>query len=168
MISSDCFTHIWVLSRGMVSPAVVLVSPVGKNVVLRVHILALKVGPFRFYNTTSVLPQCTTSLTSLCLNCILFLGLLSGVIHAIFLKFLLQNCLLPRSTLLVRCCVSIVQGFWLRGGIHTDLGVLPGRHVLSNLLGGFHTFLLLPLHICIHCVLFLWGYICLQIIMVSL
>ena len=34
------------------------------------------------------------------------------------------------------------RGFCLRCGIHTALGVLPGRCVVSDLLGGVHTYLL--------------------------
>ena len=58
--------------------------------------------------------------------------------------------------------------FCLRGGIHTAIGVLTGHHVLSALLGRVRTFHLLPLHRCIHCMLFLRGYIFLQILVVSL
>ena len=65
MIVSDCFFHIRVVSRGMVSPAVFLVSCVGNIVVLHVHILVLKVGLFLFNSPTSVLPQCATLLYSL-------------------------------------------------------------------------------------------------------
>ena len=49
--------------------------------------------------------------------------------------------------------------FGLRGGIHTALGVLTGRRVLSVLFGEVRTFPLLLLHICIHCVIFLRDYI---------
>ena len=45
---------------------------------------------------------------------------------------------------------------------------LPGLHVISDLLGGLYTFPLLPLYRHIHCVIFLWVYICLQILVVSL
>ena len=37
LISSDCFFHIWVVSRGMVSPGFFFVSRVGKNVVLHIY-----------------------------------------------------------------------------------------------------------------------------------
>ena len=70
MIASDCSLHILVVYRGMVSPAVFLVSHVGKHVVLRLHILALKVGPFIFLSPTLVISQCTTSLPSMWLPCI--------------------------------------------------------------------------------------------------
>ena len=82
LIASDCSYHKRVVARGIVSPAVVLVSCVGKHVVLRVHILSLKVGPFLFHSPTLVIYQCTTFLTSLWLPCILFLVLLSGVRRA--------------------------------------------------------------------------------------
>ena len=55
------------------------------------------------------------------------------------------------------------MGFCFRGGIHMYLGALPGRHVIYDLLGVVHTFHLLPLHRCIHCVIFLWDCICQQI-----
>ena len=61
------------------STAVVYVSRVGKHVVLRIHILALKVGAFIFHSPNLVLSQCTTSLPSLWLPCILFPVLLSGI-----------------------------------------------------------------------------------------
>ena len=84
MIGSDFYFHKRVVSRGMVSPAVVLVSRVGKHVVLRVHILEFKVGPFLFHSTTLVLSQCTNFLPNLWLPCILFLVLILGVRSAIF------------------------------------------------------------------------------------
>ena len=60
-------------------------------------------------------------------------------------------------------------GFFSWGGvIHTALGFLLWRHVISVLLGGVRTFPLLTLYICIHCVLFLQDYIFLQILVVSL
>ena len=68
----------------------------------------------------------------------------------------------------MNCCVSILRFFCLICGIHTALGVLTGSHVLSILLGGVFTFPLLPLHICIHFVIFLRDYILLQITVVSL
>ena len=48
MIASDFSFHKRGVSRGMVSTAVVLVSRVGNHVVLRIHILVLKVGPPHF------------------------------------------------------------------------------------------------------------------------
>ena len=69
---------------------------------------------------------------------------------------------------MVVCCVSIFQELLLRGGIHKDLAVLPGCHLISVLLGRFCTLPLLPLHRCIHCVIFLRDYILLQILVVSL
>ena len=71
----------------MVIPGVVLVSRVGINVVLHVHILELKVGPCICHSPTSVIPQCTTLLPSLWLPFILFLVLLSGVMHALSQTF---------------------------------------------------------------------------------
>ena len=62
LISSDRLSHRLVVSRGMVSPAVVLISRVGRNVVLRVHIPALKFGLFLFHSPTSVLSSCTNFL----------------------------------------------------------------------------------------------------------
>ena len=67
----------------MVSPVVILVSRVGNHVVLRVYILALKVGPLLFHGPNLVLSQYTTTLPSLWLPCILFLVLRSGVRRAI-------------------------------------------------------------------------------------
>ena len=168
MIASDCFFRMWVVSRGMVSPGVVLVYRFGSNVVLRVHILVLKVGPCLFYGPTSVLSQCTNLLPILWLPCICLLVLLPGLRHALPPNILLQNHWLTRWSLLVGCCVSVVQGFFFGGGIHTTIGVLPGNNVPSVLFGGFHTFPFLPVWRCIHCVLFLWDYIFPQIPVVSL
>ena len=84
MIASDCYFHQRVVSRGMVIPTVVLVSCVGKHVVLYVHILALKVGTFLYHSTTLVISQCTSSLTSTWLPCILFLVMILGVRRALF------------------------------------------------------------------------------------
>ena len=50
LIASDFYFHKRVLSRGMMSPALVLVSCVGKHAVLRVDVLALKVGPLIFHS----------------------------------------------------------------------------------------------------------------------
>ena len=72
LTSYDCYFHKRVVSRGMVSPAVVSVSFVVKNVVLRIHILALEVWPFIFHSPTILLSWCTTSLPSLFLPCIFF------------------------------------------------------------------------------------------------
>ena len=66
------------------SPAVVLVPHVGKHVVLRVHVLALKFGPLIFHSPALVLSQCTTYLPSLWLPCILFPVLLLGVRHDLY------------------------------------------------------------------------------------
>ena len=85
-----------VVSRGMMSPAIILVSLVVNNVVLRLHILALKVRPLLFHRPTSLLFQCTNLLPSLWLPCILFVVLLSGVMHALSTNILLQNYQLPR------------------------------------------------------------------------
>ena len=65
LTASDFSFRERVVSRGMENPAGVYVSRVGKRVVLRVHNLALKVGPFLFGSPILVLSQCTTSLTSL-------------------------------------------------------------------------------------------------------
>ena len=48
MIAYDCSLRKRVVSRVMVSPAVFLVYRVGKHVVLRVHILVLEVGPYKW------------------------------------------------------------------------------------------------------------------------
>ena len=85
LIAYDCYFQKRVVFRGIVSPAVVLVSSIGKHVVLRVHILALKVEPLLFHSPTLVLSQCTTSLTSLRLPFILFQFMLSGVRHSLLL-----------------------------------------------------------------------------------
>ena len=79
MIASDCSFHKRVVFRGMVSPAVTYISRAGKHVVMRIHILALKVRLFLFYGPTLVLSQCTTFLPSLWLPCILFPVLILGV-----------------------------------------------------------------------------------------
>ena len=84
MTASDYSLHKRVVSRGMVSPVVVLVSHVGKHVVLSVHILALKVVSFLFHSPTLMLSQCTTYITIMLLPCICFIVLLSGVRRAIF------------------------------------------------------------------------------------
>ena len=97
-----------------------------------------------------------------------FLVLLLGVRRALYPNIWRQNYQPPRWILLVDCFVSIVRVFCLRVGIHTALGFLAGRHVIYVLLGGFRTFPLLPLHRCIHCVIFLRDYMFLQIIVVSL
>ena len=86
MIAYDCSFRKLVVSRGMVSPAEELVSRYGKHVVLRVHIMVFKVGPFLFHSTTLVISQCTTSLTSLWLPFIFFQVPLSGVRRAILLN----------------------------------------------------------------------------------
>ena len=86
MIAYDFSFLKQVVSRGMVSPAVVLVSLVGKHVVLSVLIMTLKVGPFLLHILTLVISQCTTSLSSLWLPCILFLVLLSSVMHDLLLN----------------------------------------------------------------------------------
>ena len=65
------------------SPGVFLVYCVGRNLVLCVYILALKVGPCLFHSPTSVLSQCTISLPSLWLPCIYLLVMLSGVSHSL-------------------------------------------------------------------------------------
>ena len=83
LIASDFSFHKQVLSRGMVIPTVVLVLHVVKHVVLRVHILALNVEPFLFHSPTFMLSQCTTSIPSLWLPCILFLVLFSDLRRAI-------------------------------------------------------------------------------------
>ena len=126
----------WVVSRGMVITGVFLVSRVVRNIVLRVHTLALKVWLCLFHSTTSVLSQCKNFLPSLWLPCIYLLVLLSDLRHALYLNILPQNYQLPRWSLLVDCCVSIVRFFCLRGGIHKALGVLLGSYVRSVLLGG--------------------------------
>ena len=79
MISSYCSFHKRVVYWGTMSPVVVLVSRVGKHLVLHVHILALIFGPFLFHSPTLVPYQCTTSLPSLWLPYIFFLVLISGV-----------------------------------------------------------------------------------------
>ena len=86
LIASDCFSRIRVVSRVMVIHAVVLVYRVVNNVVLRVHILALKVVTFLFHRRTKVLSQCTTFLPSLWLPCILFLVLFSSIRRALLLN----------------------------------------------------------------------------------
>ena len=57
MIASDYYFHKRFVSRGMVSPAVVLVSRVVSNVMLLIHILVQKVGPLLFHSPTLVLSQ---------------------------------------------------------------------------------------------------------------
>ena len=83
MIASDCFFCGWVVSRGMVSHGIFWVFSDGKNVVLQIHILALKFGPCLYHSPTSVLSQCTILLTSMWLTCIYLLVLISGVRHAL-------------------------------------------------------------------------------------
>ena len=55
LIATNCFTHIWVVSRGMERPRILCVFCVGNNVVLRLHILSSKVGPCLFHSPTSVI-----------------------------------------------------------------------------------------------------------------
>ena len=74
------------MSSVAVSSVVVLFSRVGKNVVLRIHNLALIVGPLLFHSPTLVLYQCTTFIPGLWLPCFFFLVLLSGVRLALFLN----------------------------------------------------------------------------------
>ena len=136
------------------SPAVVLISRVRKNVVLWVNILALKVGPFLFHSTTLVLSQCTNFLPGLWLLCI-FSSTDYRCTACSFSEYFTPKSSTTKVNLLVFCCISVVQGFCLRCGIHADLGVLPGSHVLSDLIGGVHTFPLLTLLRCIHCVIFM-------------
>ena len=112
---------------------------VGRNVVLNVHILALKVGPYIFHSPTLVLTQCTILLPSLWLLCIYLLVMLSGVGRALFPNILPLNHQLPRWNLSEDFCVYIVPGFCLRGVINEVPGVLLGHHVLLVLLVGVHT-----------------------------
>ena len=80
------FFHIWIVSRGAVSPVVFFVC-VGINVVLHVSILALKEGPFLFHSPTSVIYLCIIFLPSLWLPFIHLIVLLLGVsmlFHQIF------------------------------------------------------------------------------------
>ena len=144
LIVSDCSFRKRVVPRGILSPVVVLVFCVGNYVVLRVHILTLKVGPFIFHSTTLVLSQCTTYLPSLWLPFILFLVLISGVRRSLFPNIFCQNHQLPRSNLLVDCCVAIFWGWFFKGGIYAFL---------------VHTFPLLHLHIFIYFVIFMRDYI---------
>ena len=156
--ASDCYFHKRVVSRGMVSPAVVSVSFVGKNVVLRIHILSLEVGPFIFHSPTILLSRCTTSLPSLFLPCIFFIAAFSCKAWY-FPEYLTPKSSTTKVKFIGRLLCFHSMIFFLRGGIHTDLGVLTGRHVLSGLLGWVRKFPLFSLHRCIHCVLFLRYYI---------
>ena len=73
LIAYDYSFHKRVVYRGIVSPAVVLVSPVVNHLVLRVHILTLKSGPFLYHSPTLFLSQCTIFLPGQWLPCFYFL-----------------------------------------------------------------------------------------------
>ena len=81
LIAYDFFRR-WVVSRDIVSPGLFCVFCAVNNVVLHVHILALKVGPCLFHGPTLVLSQHTIFLPSLLLTCIYLLVIISGVRHA--------------------------------------------------------------------------------------
>ena len=142
----------------MVSPAVVLIYRVGKHLVMRIHILALKFGPFLFHSPALVLSQCATFLPSMWLPCIFFSAVLSCKASS-FPKYLTPKLSNSKVKFIGRLLCFNSPFFFLRGGIHKDLGVLPGSCVISVLLGGLHTVPLLPLNIWIHYVIFLRDYI---------
>ena len=81
---------------GIVNPVVFWVFCVGRNMLLHVHILALKVGTLLFHYPTIVISQCTIFLPGLWLLFICLLVLLSVVGLAILPKRLPQNHSLQR------------------------------------------------------------------------
>ena len=87
LIASDCFFRGCVVSRCMVSPELFCFFCVGKNIVLNVNIISLKVLPCLFHSLNLVLSQHTIFLPSLLLTCIYLLVVISGVRHVFFQIF---------------------------------------------------------------------------------
>ena len=68
------------------NPVLFCFYSVGRNVVLRVHLLALKFGLCLFHSPALVLSQYTVFLTSMWSICVYFLVILSGVVLALLLN----------------------------------------------------------------------------------
>ena len=138
----------------MISPVVFWFFRVKSNVLMHVHILKLKFGPCLFNGLTLVLSQCTILFPNLWLFFVYIIVLLLSVGRAILPNISPQNYRLTKWSWLETFRVSIVLGFFLRGGIHKVPGVLPGHHVLFVQLAGVHIFPYLPVRRCTHCALF--------------
>ena len=90
LIASYCYFCRGVVSRGVVNLVVFLVSCVGMNGVMHVHILLLLVGPCLLRGPTLMLYQFKISLLNLWLLCTYTSVLISGVGHALFPNILPQ------------------------------------------------------------------------------